>query len=178
MGGLIMAENTAGSNEVQKTKAKMSLKTIIILLAVFLLEGGAISLFFVVKGGPAPAEGSDPITGTEQNPEKAFAEVILAENYQVVNYTVGRSRIMVTLEVAAKVESEQKEQLEAEVKEHSKEILNTIRIVVAGADPLDIKQDPKLQVIKRDIRTGVENIVSEGLIQEILIPVWQPYSDE
>jgi flagellar basal body-associated protein FliL len=85
---------------------------------------------------------------------------------------------MVTLEVAAKVESEQKDQLEAEVKDHSKEILNTIRIVVAGADPLDIKQDPKLQVIKRDIKTGVENIVSEGLIQEILIPVWQPYSDE
>ena len=109
--------------------------------------------------------------------KKAFAEVVLAKDYKVVNYTVGRSRMMITMEVAAKVKSEQKEQLEAEVKEYNKEILNAIRIVVAGANPDDIKRDPRLQVIKRDIRTGVENIVSEGLVKEILIPVWQPYSD-
>ncbi|MBN1766802.1 MAG: flagellar basal body-associated FliL family protein [Sedimentisphaerales bacterium] len=168
-------EATQQKNEVQRPKK--SLKTIIILMAVFLLEGGGISLFWVLKGGPEPAEATDPIEQTQANTRAQESEVILAEGFQVVNYEQGRSRMMVTLDIAAKVDSANQLKLEDEVKGHSKEILNTIREVVSSAQPEQIK-DPQLQVIKRDLKTGIEEIVSEGLIKDILIPSWAPYSDD
>lgn len=177
LGVKIMAVDTPKKNEVQKEKIKKPLKTMLILLAVFLVEGGGISLFWVMKKGPKPAEATDPIQQTEQNPNKDFAEVVLAENFQVDNYVGGRSRLIVTLEVVAKVEAANKEKLEAAVKEHSKEILNEIRVLVASAQPEQIK-DPKKQVITRELKAGIEKIVGEGLLKELLLPVWQAYSND
>ena len=94
--------------------------------------------------------------------------------FQVDNYMAGRTRMIVTLEVAAKVEQTNKEKLDQNVSEHSKEILNSVRILVSSAQPDQIK-DPKLEVVKRKIKSGVEEIVGAGLIEEVLLPVWQVF---
>lgn len=165
----------AQKEELQKPKSKVPIKTFIILLLVFLLEGGAISFFFIMKGGPKPAEGTNPIDETVENESEHYAEILLAEGFQVDNYKLGRSRMVVTLEVAAKVDSADREKLALAVEEHRKEILSTIRELVSDAQPDQLK-DPKLEVIKRETRTAVEEIVSgEGLIKEILFPVWQTF---
>ena len=169
-----MADDTPEKNEVQKPKLKMPLKTIIILLAVLLLEGGGISLFWIMKGGPNPAEGTDSIAQTQDAPGNDFAEVVLAQDFIVDNHVSGRSRMIITLEVAAKVEGANKQILEDRVKKHQKEILNTLRVLVSSAQPDQIK-DPKKQVIKREIKAGIEEIVGEELIAEILLPIWQTY---
>jgi len=169
-----MAEETPVKDEIQQTKGKLPLKAMIILLAVMLLEGAAVSVFFVMKGGPKPAEGSDPIAETEKSVNNNYAEVMLVQDFQVDNYMAGRSRMIVTLEVAAKVESADKEKLTMSVDEHRKEILNSVRVLISSAQPDQIK-DPKLEVIKRKIKSGIEEIVGEGTIQEILMPVWQTY---
>jgi len=146
----------------------------LILLSVMLLEGAVVSVFFVMKGGPRPAEGSDPIAETETSVNNNYAEVMLVQDFQVDNYMAGRSRMIVTLEVAAKVESTNKEKLEQSVSGHSKEILNAVRVLVSSAQPDQIK-DPKLEVIKRKVKSCVEEIVGEGMIKEILMPIWQTY---
>jgi len=169
-----MAEEIPAKEDIQKEKSKLPIKAMIILLAVILLEGAKISVFFVMKGGPKPAEGSDPIAETEKNVNNNYAEVVLVQDFQVDNYMAGRSRMIVTLEVAAKVESTNKEKLDMSVNDHRKEILNSVRVLVSSAQPDQIK-DPKLEVIKRKIKSGVEEIVGEGMIQEILMPIWQTY---
>ncbi len=161
--------------ELQKEKKKLPIKAFIIFLLVLLLEGGAISFFFIMKGDPSKAEATNAIEGTKENESEKFAEILLAENFQVDNYKLGRSRMVVTLEVAAKVDAADKEKVTTTVDGHRKEILNTIRELVSDAQPDQIK-DPKLEVIKREIKNAVEEIVSgEGLIKEILFPVWQTY---
>lgn len=172
LGDILMADDTQEKKD--QPKAKLPLKTLIIIAAVLVLEGGLISMFWILKGGPAPAEATDPITQTEQNVNNNFAEVVMAKDFQVDNYMAGRTRMIVTIEVAAKVEGVNKEKLQKEVDEHSKEILNCIRILISSAQPDQIK-DPRLEVIKRGIQKGVEEIVGEGIIQEILLPVWQTY---
>jgi flagellar basal body-associated protein FliL len=173
-GETIMAEEKPAKDDIQKPKSKLPLKAMLILLSVMLMEGAVVSVFFVMKGGPKPAEGSDPIAETEKSVNNNCAEVMLVQDFQVDNYMAGRSRMIVTLEVAAKVESKNKEKLDLSVSEHSKEILNAVRVLVSSAQPDQIK-DPKLEVIKRKIKNGVEEIVGEGMIKEILMPIWQTY---
>jgi flagellar basal body-associated protein FliL len=170
-----MPDEGAEKKEVQKDKPKLSLKTILIVLGVLLLEGGTISLFFVVRSGtPSPAAATNPIEQTQQSPSENLAEVVLIEDASVDNYVGGKTKIIVTLQVAAKVESANKDKLKAQVTEHKSEIMNTIRIVVSSAKPTEIR-DPKIQVIKRQMQVEIEKTIGEGLIKEILLPVWTTY---
>ena len=169
-----MAEEAPVTPEEQKTKSKLPLKTILIILAVLLLEGGTITIFMVSKGGPSPAEGTNPIAGDTQIDQKEYAEVILAESFNVDNYMGGKTRLVITMEVCAKVAKDKGEDFKGLVDSHKTEIKDTIRTLVASTQPDQVK-DPKLQVIKREIQTGVEKIIGEGLIQEILISSWQSY---
>ena len=168
----------APTTEEQNQKPKLPLKMLLIILGIFLLEGGAISMFWVLRGGsPKLAEATNPIEQTQQTPGKDVAEVILAESFSVDNYPGGRARIIVTLEVAAKVEKGNKNRLTLLVKEHKTEIMDNIRSLVSSAQPEHLK-DPQLQVIKRKIKAGMEKIVGEGLIEEILLPTWKSYAQD
>ena len=170
-----MPEEGAEKNEVQKDKPKLPIKTILIVVGVLLLEATIISMFFVMKGNsPAPAEATDPIEQTQESPTENLAEVILIEDASVDNYVGGKTKIIVTLQVAAKVENSNKEKLTTRVTEHKNEIMNTVRVVVSSATPTEIR-DPKIQVIKRQIQVEIEKTIGEGLIKEVLLPVWTTY---
>jgi len=170
-----MAKEIPATSEEQKSKPKLPLKALIIILGVVLLEGGTFMGVKLYYGGPRPAQGTSPIDITQEAPGKVMAEVSLVKEFQVDNYMRGgRSRIMITLDVVAKVEEKNKEKLNQEVEKHSNEILNSVRVLISSTHPEDIK-DPKLQVIQREIKTGVEQIVGDGLVEEILLPRWQAY---
>ena len=172
-----MADEAPVTPGEQKTKPKLPLKTIMIILAVLLLEGGTIIVFMAFKGGPTPAEGTNPIEGDTQVDLKEYAEVTLAESFNVDNYMGGKTRLVITMEVCAKVAKDKAEEFKGLVESHKTEIKDAIRTLVASSQPDQIK-DPKLQVIKREIQTGVETIIGEGLIQEILVSSWQSYSTD
>jgi len=170
-----MAEDAPVTPEEQKAKSKLPLKTILVVLAVLLLEGGTITVFMALKGGPKSVEGTHPIEGEVRVDQKNYAEVILAESFSVDNYMGGKTRLVINMEVCAKVTREKEEEFKGLVDSRETEIRDAIRTLVSSAQPDQIK-DPKLQVIKREIKTGVEKIVGEGLIQEILISSWQSYT--
>ena len=170
-----MAEEKPANNEEQKPESKLPMKAIIVVLGILLLEGAMISIFWVTKGGPAPAEASDPINQTQETPNKDMVEVILASDMSVDNYSLGKTRIVITLQVAAKTARSKETQLKEAVGNHNTEIRDTIRVSLSSADPTDLK-DAKLEVIKREIKTGVELIIGSGLIEEILLPIWQSYT--
>ena len=169
-----MAEQMPVAAEEQKPKSKLPIKTLLIILGVLLLEGGTIFVFMVSKGGPQPAEATDPVAETEETQNNLLAEVSLVEDFSVDNYVGGKTRIVVTMEISAKVEKSNQEKLQLLVDENKKEIMDSIRTLVASAQPDQIK-DPKKQVMKREIKIGVEKIIGEGLIERILTPAWQSY---
>lgn len=173
-----MAEKEAAAPAEQKPKPKFSQKTLIIMGAVMLLEGGGISLIFMLSKSPAPAHGSDtPIVETQQDSKTLAAEVVLMERSSVDNYNAGRGRTMITLEVSAKVGQDKKDKLAETLKNHSTEIRDAIRTLVSQA-VLDNLRDPKLQVIKREIKASMELILGENAIDEILVPSWHCYSTD
>jgi len=170
-------EPSAAAPEEQKPKRKLPIKTLLVILGVLLLEGGTITIVMAIRGGPSPAAATTAIENTQESQTKTMGEVVLAENFNIDNYLQGRSRIMVTLEVTAKVEKEKQELLAAQVLEHKTEIKDKIRSLVSSSDPEHLR-DPSLQVIKREIKASMDKIVNEGLIAEVLIPSWQTYPQD
>ncbi len=166
---------TKADADEQKPKGKLPMKTIIIILGVLLLEGGTISMFTILKGDPKPAEATSPIEGTADEPIKPMCEITLAENFSVDNYTRGKSKIVVTMNVAAKVDEAHQEKVVKKIEASKAEIKDGIRELVSMAQP-DQVRDSKKQVIKREIKACVEEIIGEGMIEEVLISNWQTYS--
>ncbi len=172
-----MADNTPVAELEQKPKAKFPLKTILIIAGVLLMEGGTITMFKIMGGGPKPAEGTDPIAQPAPvNPVNEVAEVLLADG-SVDNYVSGRSLIRVDLEIHAKIKKADQEKMKLLAEEHKTEIRDRIRFLVSSSQPEDLR-DPKLQVIKREIKTTMDEILGPDMIQEIFIPMWQSYAME
>ena len=172
-----MAEDTTASPEEQKPQKKLPLKTILIVIAVLLMEGATITIVKVFFAGPSSADAANVIEDTTETPNVDMAEVILAEDFVANKYVGTKARIIVNMDVSAKVEKVNQKKLETLVTEHKTEILDTIRTLVSGADAEHIR-DSQLQVIKREIKTGVEKIVGPDLVDEILLPGWQPYASD
>jgi flagellar basal body-associated protein FliL len=158
-----------------KPKSKLPFKTIIVIAAVVLMEGGTIVLL-KSSHTPQPVEASDPIVEVQESPNSGSAEIALADG-SVDNYVSGRSFIRVTLEVSAKVKKENQAKLTELVTAHKTEIRDRVRYLVSSSQPEDLK-DPKLQVVKRQVKSDMEKIVGEGLIEDVLLPVWQLYTME
>ena len=176
-----MAEDMPMANDVtadeQKAKPKLPLKTILVILGVLVLEGGTIGVFMTVNKGPKPSEASNPIESTSETANTDMAEIQVVESMQIDNYTQGRSRMLVTLGVSVKVDKSRQETLVSLLAEHATEIKDRIRSLISSASPDDIKKDPKLQVIKREIKVNIEKIIGqEDCIEEILIPSLQAFT--
>ncbi len=174
----------APTPEEQKPKSKLPMKMIIIMASVFVIEAAVISMFWMMKGGPDPAEATEAIEDTEKQASKDMAEVELAARFQVDNYMKGSARTMVTLEVSGTYLKGAPEEVEAkklEVEElvttNKSQILDKVRMIVSSAKPNDLT-DPKLEVIKRIIKSEVEQIIGEGVIIDILLPKWSAITIE
>ena len=170
-----MADEKTAENEVQKPKSKLPIKMILIIAGVMLMEVGTIVTVKMMNKTDV-AKATDEISQTEELQGKKLEEVALAEQ-TVDNYTVGKTKMVVSLEIVATVESEQKEELAKQVERHKNEIMNAVREVVASAEPSQIK-DPKVEVIRRQLKAQIETIVGEGMIKEIITPSWSSYMAE
>ena len=138
------------------------------------MEGGTIVMFKVFSK-PSPAEGSSSIEKTDENPTKDEAEIMVAENFSVDNHMAGHTTLKVTMGIAFKVKKDNKENVAVLVEDHKREMLDRIRTLVAGAQPDHIKKEPDLQVIKREIKLAVEEIIGKELVEEVLLPNWTTY---
>ena len=171
-----MADDTAEAKpEEQKPKSKLPMKTLMVILGVILLEGGTIGVFWKMKGGPEPAEATDPIAETQENPNKDVVEVVIIDDMSADNYKLGKTRMVISFQVAAKAQRSREQKLMAVLEQNAIQIKDSVRVLVSDADPAQIR-DGKLEVIKREIKTGVERIIGEGYIEEILLPQWQSYN--
>ena len=172
-----MPEDTPTDAE-QKPKGKLPLKTIIMIAAVVAMEAGTVIGFKMMHEKEVkPADASTPIAQTETATTREMTEITLCENTSVDNYISGNSRTVVTLEVVARIETAKKEQVTKLIEDNSTQLKDRIRTLVASSQPDHIR-DPRLQVIKREIKMEIDKIIGEGHIDEVLIPVWQSYNQD
>jgi flagellar basal body-associated protein FliL len=105
---------------------------------------------------------------------KPTSEVPLCEDMTVERWQSYYHRTVVQASITAKTELQKHEQLDALVKQHDKQIKDKIRSIIASAQPEQL-QDPKLQFIKTQVKSSLQQIDDENLIREILVTKWQSY---
>ncbi|MCF7959032.1 MAG: hypothetical protein K9M57_11345 [Phycisphaerae bacterium] len=171
-----MAEEARGSENVQKPKSKFPIKAILIVLGVVFMEAGTVT-FFKMFNTPKLSEGSNGIEMTEKLPNEDMVELVLVEEQNVDNYTGSNTKYVVTLDVVAKVKSENQTKLKAQVEKHEKEVENAVREVISAAQLVEIK-DPHTEVIRRSLRSRIEEIIGEGMIETIMTPAFNSYPSD
>ena len=163
-----MADDKTATNEEQKPKKQLPIKTIIVIAVVMLLEG---AVFMVVSSMSEPkvAEAGEPIAKTDDTLDLNTAELVITDKMSVDNWVLGSARTIVTLQVVASTKKDKLAILTPIIEENKNQIRDRIISLVGRAQPDSIR-DPDRQVLKREIKAAIEAIIGEGLIDEVLLP--------
>jgi flagellar basal body-associated protein FliL len=122
------------------------------------------------EGGKEGGEHSGPRPSNEK--EK---QVDIVQNFKARNAQNGRSYIY-DLSVAILVKSENEEKVKEKVKARDAVVKDRIRTVVAQIDPEKLgASEPGLETLRRQIKSQLEIIVGEGMIEEVLVPSCTPF---
>ena len=170
--------------------AALLAKTPVMLGGVMLLEAAVLFAGFkFLGGGPTHAGGAEIVTldgaadgghgeggshgaGT---PKHKTAEVPVLE-FKAQNKLSGRTFIYdVSIYVVTK--SESKIQVAETIKEREALIKDRVRTIIAQNDPekLGGGSEPGLETLRRQVKHQLDEIVGEGLIEEVLVPRCIPF---
>ena len=183
----------AGADAKKPGGIKGMLKsTPIVLGVVMLLEAGALFAGFkFLGGGPKGAEGANLTTGEghgqgghgdghggEGDKGKPALKTIELQvvQFRAANKQSGRTfHYELTVYVSAK--SEKKDTLEPLLKAKEATIQDRIRTIIAQSDPekLGGGSEPGLETLRRQIKYQLDEVLGEGLIDEVLIPRCIPF---
>ncbi len=140
-------------------------KPLIIVAALMLGEGvGIYVLLGIVNPPPETAMADD--TPEEVDPFKVESEIFICQA-QATNGKEGRVHTY-HIELSAIVNCENLEMVERFVEAREKSILDRVQTVIRSADPQDLG-DPTLQVMKRQLKFELNNLLGKELIEDILI---------
>ena len=162
--------------------------TPIVLGVVMALEAGALFAGFkFLGGGPKGAEGANLTTGEghgeggeghgdgEKKPALKTIELQVVQ-FRAANKQSGRTfHYELTVFVSAK--SEKEETLKPLLKSREATIQDRIRTIIAQSDPekLGGGSEPGLETLRRQIKYQLDEVLGEGLVDEVLIPRCIPF---
>lgn len=163
-------------------------KTPVLLGIVMVIE--AVVLFAGFKflgGGPKNAAaveikteeesghgGHGEIAGPKPSPEKD-REIDVLQSFKARNVQSGRSFIY-DLSVSIQVKAENEEKMKDKVKMRDTLIKDRIRTIIATMDPDKLGgAEPGLETLRRQIKSQLEIILGEGMIEEVLVPSCTPF---
>jgi flagellar basal body-associated protein FliL len=159
--------------------------TPVLLGAVMLVEAGVLFAGFKFLGaGPEPVHGAeligDPTApgnpgGTDKpNPKKRVELSVL--DFKAPNKLTGRT-FLYDVSIYIVTRDEHKEKVKQTIAEREATIKDRIRTIVAQSDPdkLGGGSEPGLETLRRQVKYQLDEIVGEGMIDEVLIPRCIPY---
>ena len=151
---------------------KFPLKPILVLLAVVLIEGAAISTAFMLSGRPADVSADSGAQKDEAlKLEQPIEELVVADKFQ--NTRTGRTYLYDT-EVYIVVKQRHHEQAKALLESKKAQIRQDIRTIISKAEPSQLLE-PTLATLTRQIKAsldeklGVDPQEGKPLIEEVLI---------
>jgi flagellar basal body-associated protein FliL len=169
--------------------AAMLSKTPVLLGVVMLLE--AVVLFAGFKflgGGPKPAsavelvhegEGGEHGEGAGKGAKGAdkdkFVELNVVD-FKAPNSQNGR-RYLYDVSVYVSVKGDAEAKVKDMIKDREALIKDRIRTIIGQMDPekLGGGSEPGLETLRRQVKTQLENIIGDGMIDEVLVPRCIPF---
>jgi flagellar basal body-associated protein FliL len=173
-----MAEETKKSEQAPEAAAaaggkKFPLKPILILLAVVLIEGVAISGAFIMSGKPAAVSASTP--GAQKDEalklDQPIEELVVSDRFQ--NTRTGRTYLYDT-EIYIVVRQKNDEQAKKILEANKARIRQDIRTIISQAEPAELLE-PTLATLTRQIRASLDDHLGHDpqdgkpLIEKVLI---------
>ncbi|HWE02892.1 MAG TPA: hypothetical protein VG326_10835 [Tepidisphaeraceae bacterium] len=181
------AEATAGG-EKKAAGGGMLSKLPVLLGGVMIIE--AVVLFAGFKflgGGPKPAqaelagaeksgEGGEGKAPTTAPDKKAPCEVPVVADFRGLNRRSGHAYLY-SVDIVALTRSEFEDQVKKAVADHGNLIRDRIRTIIAQSDPekLGGGSEPGLETLRRQVKYQLDEIIGEGLIDEVLVPKCIPF---
>jgi len=164
------------------TKTPVLLGGAMIIEAVVLFAG-----FKFISGGPKNANAADLTTPVKQadgsdaaaaDGDKSAAEVPLLEA-RFPNKRSGRA-FLYDIKIVLSVKKESADKVKAIVTEHDALIQDRVRTIIAETDPekLGGGAEPGLETLRRQVKYQLDEIVGDGLIDDVLIPQCLPFPAE
>lgn len=177
------AAPAAGGDEKKKAAGGMMGKLPVLLGGVMIVEAVVLFAGFKFIGGGSPkqasaevvdtgkaAEGGDGKGPATQPDAKRPIEVLVAE-LRDPNRRNGHS-YMFDVSIVAETHAEFEDRVKSAITEHGNLIRDRIRTIIAQSDPekLSGAAEPGLETLRRQIKYQLDEIVGDGLIDEVLVP--------
>ena len=158
------------------TKLPVLLTGVMVIEAVVLFAG-----FKLLGGKPQRASGAELVAEGEHAGDKGAADKRKTVEVQVVEFKApnkanGRTFLYdVSIYVVTKAEFEQR--VRDTFKDKGALIQDRIRTIIAESDPekLGGGSEPGLETLRRQVKYQLDEIVGDGLIDEVLVPRCIPF---
>jgi flagellar basal body-associated protein FliL len=185
---------SSGTSSGGGGKAGMLTRTPVLLGGVMLIE--ALVLFagfkFVGAGRPRAAAGAE-LTPEEQveeggksegekgekgtrSPDKKKSVEVDVLDFKAPNKMTGRTFVY-DLKISILTRAEYESRVEETIKERKGLIQDRLRTIIAQSDPekLGGASEPGLETLRRQVKFQLDEIIGEGLIDEVLVPRCIPF---
>lgn len=154
----------------------MMLEAVVLFAGFKFLGGGPGKVVAVDLSKEEPAAKAD---GHGDAPRKSSDKDRLVEvlqNFKAVNTRNGR-RYIYDLSVSALVQADHEEKVKGKVKARDALVKDRVRTIIAQLDPdkLGGGSEPGLETLRRQIKTQLEIILGDGMIEEVLVPNCTPF---
>jgi flagellar basal body-associated protein FliL len=170
-----MADEQAPQAEAAPAKGGGSLKAILIVAAVLLIEGGTIVGTIMLSGGPAPVKG-EGIAADGQAELNKLVEVLVVKD-KFSNERTGRIWYYDT-DITATVKSKNVEKFTEELESMKARLTNDIHTIFRRAEPTHF-QEPTRATLTRQIQAVLDerfgkDVEDEPYVVEVIIN-WRRY---
>src|SRR3954468_7175087 len=156
-------------------------KTPVLLGAVMLMEAVVLFAGFkFIAGGPRHADAAD-VKG-EHGEEAAAAKAQAAEkdkkpveiplvDFRATNKARGRT-LWVDVSIFVVTRGENEEKVRKAIKEREALIKDRVSTIIRQSDPEKLSggAEPGLETLRRQVKYQLDEVVGEGLIEEVLVP--------
>ncbi|HVT88378.1 MAG TPA: hypothetical protein VHD56_05965 [Tepidisphaeraceae bacterium] len=119
-------------------------------------------------GAPAAEHGA-AATSTKIDKKKSVEVPVI--DFRAPNQKTGR-KFLYDVTIFAVTKGEYKERVEGVLKERDALIKDRVRTIIAQSDPekLGGGEEPGLETLRRQVKYQLDDIVGEGMIDEVLVP--------
>jgi flagellar basal body-associated protein FliL len=176
----------AAGGAVKKSGGLLS-KTPVLLGGVMVIEAILLFAGFKILGGssPKPASGAEMAEheshdghdgGHAPVDKKKIVEIHVVDDFRAPNKVNGHTYFYeVSIVVLTKTEASEK--VKPAIEERGALIKDRIRTIIAQSDPekLGGGSEPGLETFRRQVKYQLDEIIGDGLIDEVLVPKCIPY---
>jgi len=163
-------------------KGGLLTKTPVLLGAAMFLEAIVLFAGFKFLGGspkPAAADTTDQKEGATKPAEKKKTVEVQVLDFRAPNKVSGRT-LLFDVSISVIVKGDDEEKVKAKITDSSALIKDRVRTIIAQMDPekLGGGSEPGLETLKRQVKYQLDEIIGEGMIDEVLVGRCIPFRAE